>query len=345
MISGDIPMGAGLSSSSALVVATAEAVRIINELPVSARRLVSLCGEGEWFVGTRGGAADHAAIRLSRRGCVTRVGFFPFAIEGSARFLPHHDLIVCNSGVYAGKSAEAKDMFNAKVTAYHLGRVWFKMLRPDLAPRIQHLRDINSRTLGLSRGEFWRLLNQLPARVSRSKAQAVLAQAPAPERDVVERLFASHRAPAGGYEVRGVVLFGLSEIERAAKCLDLLKACDATELGHLMRVSHAGDRVSPSGKRVGTGGQPYCAPAEVPSDLAEVPGAYSCSLPAIDRIVDFALTLTGVEGAQLAGAGLGGCVMVLADKAHRAEVVHSMEEQGIKAHVFRPIAGAGALRI
>jgi N-acetylgalactosamine kinase len=140
-------------------------------------------------------------------------------------------------------------------------------------------------------------------------------------------------------------LFGLSEIERAAKCLDLLKACDATELGRLMRVSHAGDRVSPSGKRVGTGGQPYCAPAEVPSDLAEVPGAYSCSLPAIDRIVDFALTLTGVEGAQLAGAGLGGCVMVLADKAHRAEVVHSMEEQGIKAHVFRPIAGAGALRI
>ena len=88
MVSGDIPMGAGLSSSSALVVATAEAVRLFNRLPVSARRLVSLCGEGEWFVGTRGGAADHAAIKLSHRGCVTRVGFFPFRIEDSARFFP-----------------------------------------------------------------------------------------------------------------------------------------------------------------------------------------------------------------------------------------------------------------
>ncbi|HWQ92114.1 MAG TPA: galactokinase family protein, partial [Clostridia bacterium] len=51
MVSGDIPMGAGLSSSSALVVAAADAVRTFNQLPVSARRLVSLCGEGEWFVG------------------------------------------------------------------------------------------------------------------------------------------------------------------------------------------------------------------------------------------------------------------------------------------------------
>ena len=42
MVSGDIPMGAGLSSSSALVVATAEVVRVFNRLPVSARRLVSL---------------------------------------------------------------------------------------------------------------------------------------------------------------------------------------------------------------------------------------------------------------------------------------------------------------
>ena len=134
MVSGDIPMGAGLSSSSALVVATAEAVRVFNRLPVSARRLVSLCGEGEWFVGTRGGAADHAAIRLSHRGCVTRVGFFPFRIEDSARFFPGHDLVACNSGIYAGKSREARNTFNAKVTAYHIGRVWFKMLRPDLAP-------------------------------------------------------------------------------------------------------------------------------------------------------------------------------------------------------------------
>jgi len=79
-------MGAGLSSSSALVVATAEAVRVFNRLPVSARRLVSLCGEGEWFrrhPRRGGGPCGHPAL-ASR--CVTRVGFFPFQIEDSARF-------------------------------------------------------------------------------------------------------------------------------------------------------------------------------------------------------------------------------------------------------------------
>jgi len=162
MVSGDIPMGAGLSSSSALVVGAAEAVTAFNLLPVSGRRLVSLCGEGEWFVGTRGGAADHAAIKLSRRGYVTRVGFFPFRIEDSAKFPPGYNLVVCNSGVYAGKSKGARNTFNAKVTAYHIGRVWFKMLHPELAPKIGHLRDINAKHLGLSRAQFAHSLRQLP---------------------------------------------------------------------------------------------------------------------------------------------------------------------------------------
>ena len=244
MVSGDIPIGAGLSSSSALVVATAEAVRVFNHLPVSARRLVSLCGEGEWFVGTRGGAADHAAIRLSHRGCVTRVGFFPFHIEASARFFPGHDLVACNSGIYAGKSREARNTFNAKVTAYHIGRIWFKMLRPDLAHRIEHLRDINAEHLGLSGADFVRLLCQLPARITRTKVQAAFGQMAHAERDRLERMFLSHEAPADGYAVQGVVLFGLSEMARAQRCLGLLKRNDARGLGRLMNSSHDGDRVS-----------------------------------------------------------------------------------------------------
>ena len=244
MVSGDIPMGAGLSSSSALVVATAEAVRLFNRLPVSAQRLVSLCGEGEWFVGTRGGAADHAAIKLSRRGCVTRVGFFPFHIEDSAPFFPEHDLVACNSGVYAGKSRDARNTFNAKVTAYHIGRVWFKLLRPDLAARIEHLRDINPQHLGLSRSDFAQLLCQLPARITRTKVQAAFGQIAEADADRLERMFLSHEAPADGYAVRGVVLFGLSEMARAQRCLGLLKQNDARGLGQLMTISHDGDRVS-----------------------------------------------------------------------------------------------------
>ncbi len=353
MVGGDIPMGAGLSSSSALVVATAEAITAFNQLAVSARRLVSLCGEGEWFVGTRGGAADHAAIKLSRRGYVTRVGFFPFQIEDSAPFLPEHDLVVCNSGVYAGKSHQARNTFNEKVTAYHLGRIWAKMLRPDLAPRLQQLRDLNPEHLRMNRASFGQLLTQLPARLSRTKVQAAFAQMAAADRAQIERLLGSHDAPVNGYAVRDVVLFGLSEMARARRCLALLKAGQARELGRLMNISHDGDRVSRTALATKSQKKKTSAADRVlldwarkrgrQSSLTDLSGAYGCSLPAIDEMVDFALQLPGVEGAQLAGAGLGGCVMALVQRAHTTEVLQALGQQGIRAEVFRPIAGASSL--
>ena len=353
MVGGEIPMGAGLSSSSALVVATAEAVRLFNRLPVSARRLVSLCGEGEWFVGTRGGAADHAAIRLSHRGCVTRVGFFPFRIEDFARFFPSHDLVACNSGIYAGKSREARNTFNAKVTAYHIGRVWFKMLRPDLAPRIEHLRDVNAKRLALSSTELGQLLCRLPRRITRSKVQAAFGQMAEVERDRLERLFLSHEAPADGYAVRGVVLFGLAEMARAQRCLDLLKQDDARGLGRVMNTSHDGDRVSRetlgnTWRRISANSADgplaeWAQQRRRAPDIGELPGDYGCSLPALDRIADIARRQPGVEGAQLAGAGLGGCIMALVRKAHSNSLLKTLRDKGLQAEIFRPIAGACSL--
>ncbi|NIA20671.1 MAG: NTP transferase domain-containing protein [Anaerolineaceae bacterium] len=75
---GDIPMAAGLSSSSAIVVAAGEATIACNRLDVTASDFVDLCGEGEWYVGSRGGAGDHAAMKFGRRSQVSRIRFFPF---------------------------------------------------------------------------------------------------------------------------------------------------------------------------------------------------------------------------------------------------------------------------
>ena len=79
------------------------------------------------------------------------------------------------------------------------------------------------------------------------------------------------------------------------------------------------------------------------ADLAGFSGDYGCSLPEIDRIVDLAQRLPGVEGAQLAGAGLGGCVMALVQKPHTAGLLKALAEQGLHGEVFRPIAGACSL--
>jgi N-acetylgalactosamine kinase len=353
MVSGDIPMGAGLSSSSALVVATAEATASFNHLAVSARRLVSLCGEGEWFVGTRGGAADHAAIKLSRRGYVTRVGFFPFRVEASARFFRNHDLLVCNSGIYAGKSAKARHTFNAKVTAYHIGRIYFRLMRPDLAPKITHLRDISCENLGIDQATLYQLISQLPVHLTRQQVQAAFKQVAEEERNSVERLFATHDAPVDGYPVRQVVVFGLSEMARAQKCLELLSENDAGELGKLMSRSHDGDRVSRESspgrwkranqKRSENAGRELALPDGTAADLSSLSGAYGCSLPELDRIVDLCLKLPGVKGAQMAGAGLGGCVMALVETEHTDAVKKALAEQAVQAEVFKPIAGACSL--
>ena len=160
-----------------------------------------------------------------------------------------------------------------------------------------------------------------PARITRTKVQAAFGQMAEAERDRLERLFLSHEAPADGYAVRGVVLFGLSEMARAQRCLGLLKRNDARGLGRLMNISHDGDRVS---RETSRNTWRRCLPAAPMdrwrpgrskrghgADIAELSGDYGCSLPELDRIVDIARRQPGVEGAQLAGAGLGGCIMVL----------------------------------
>ena len=81
------------------------------------------------------------------------------------------------------------------------------------------------------------------------------------------------------------------------------------------------------------------------------PGAYACSLPDIDRMVDIALQSEGIVGAQLAGAGLGGCMMVLASKDAVNNLIAVLEKnyyspEGLKTSVLvcKPVAGAGFIK-
>ena len=64
---GNIPQGGGQSSSSAIVVGTALALAQLAGLPLDRRALAERCGEAEWYVGTRGGSGDHAAMLLGGR--------------------------------------------------------------------------------------------------------------------------------------------------------------------------------------------------------------------------------------------------------------------------------------
>jgi len=326
IVAGDIPIAAGLSSSSALVVAAAEAMVAVNQLDIFPSQLIDLCGEGEWFVGTRGGNADHAAIKLGQRSRVVQVTFFDFAVQDVVPFPREYVLAICDSGIKARKTNNARDQFNHRVACYHIGFKLIRKLFPQYAPLLHHLRDVNTRTLNIPLAWIYEILLRLPEQATRDELRAALPD----ESDNLESLFATHQSP-GLYPIRGVVLFGLAECERSRLFAGALQDRRISEIGRLMNVSHDGDRVA----RFTHNGvqQPYQAQTSndylldligdlksgepervIQAQLQWQPGSYRCSVAEVDRMVDIALRTEGVAGAQLAGAGLGGCMMVLIRK-------------------------------
>ncbi len=324
-LAGNIPIAAGLSSSSTIVVATLQSAIALNNFDLTSRQFIDLCGEGEWFVGSRGGAGDHAAIYLGQRGKIAQVGYLPFRVEKMIDSPADYQVVIANSHVKAAKSASARDEFNSRIASYNLGMALLRQRCPEIAGTVEHLRDIDPEKLGYPTSEVYRWLMRVPEKMTRTDFQVMLSKE---HQQLMESCFATH-AESVVYHPRGVLLFGIAEILRSRMCVELFEAGRVEEFGGLMKISHDGDRVS----RPGADGEYHRVESDLGDeyiqrllgDLASEspqrvlraqlfmqPGAYLCSTPEIDRMVDIACRTQGVAGAQIAGAGLGGCIMVLA---------------------------------
>lgn len=336
---GNVPMAAGLSSSSALVVAVAEAIAHINNMDISFEQFVELCGEGEWYVGTRGGSADHAAMKFAQIGKVVHMSFLPFRMIDNMPFPKDYLFVVCNSHVKAHKSMGAKDTYNHRFACYSIGRELFKSEFPEYASKIELLRDINVSNLGIDYPDLLRKLKKLPFHMTREE---VVARLP---REQSTEFLRSHVDMPEGYPIRSIVMYGLAECERGRQCAEFLRNGRIDEYSRLMNISHDGDRV------VSWDSNGNSVPAAVDysdmamdklisdaergvdtADLMYQPGAYSCSTPEIDRMVDIVRSDKNVLGAQILGAGLGGCILVLIPKD-----AYSQLEQRLIRDYYNPM--------
>ncbi len=113
VVGSDLPVAAGLSSSAALVVATALALLGANDVPFDRLELAELLAQGERYVGTAGGGMDQAISLGARPGHATRIDFAPLhlthvAIPGAWRF------VIASSLVRAEKSGPAQRAYNAR---------------------------------------------------------------------------------------------------------------------------------------------------------------------------------------------------------------------------------------
>ena len=310
MATGNIPAAAGLSSSSSIVVAVGEAVKSLNCLNLTRQRFIDLCGEGEWFVGSRGGAADHAAMICGAPGRITHLDFKPFRVGESVPFPKECAVVVVDSTEVAKKSEGSKDKFNAKVASYEFALMMLNKYFPT-----EDLKEFRDLAEIRPFSKVYKMLKTLPEAATRDEIRAKLSH----QKDKVEHIFSSHADP-GLYDIRGVALFGIAECCRSKKCMDFLKKGDFVEFGKMMKISHDGDRLCE--KNYGDKALEVLASKD--EDIANIPGDYGCSTPKIDALCDMLNAMDGVLGSSISGAGLGGCVLVLAEKEKAGAIVDEL---------------------
>ena len=163
------------------------------------------------------------------------------------------------------------------------------------------------------------------------------------------------------------MLYGLAECARGKIFANHIQNQEVDEIGKLMSLSHNGDRIctfSDDGTK-----SDYHSPISnsylldliddlesgepervIKAQLQYQPGSYRCSIAEIDFLVDMSLRVEGVVGAQLAGAGLGGCMMVLVRKSRVGALSRTLRQKYFRMFNKRltvlqcePVAGSGVL--
>jgi len=131
-LASNLPSAAGMSSSSALIVATFLALAEANDLPSSdtwrehlstPEALAEYLGciengqsfgalAGDRGIGTFGGSQDHTAILCCRPDRVSRYSFAPVTFEGDIAWPDTMALVVAVSGVRSRKSGPQREAYN-----------------------------------------------------------------------------------------------------------------------------------------------------------------------------------------------------------------------------------------
>jgi galactokinase len=112
-VHGDVPLAAGLSSSSATLVGALLGLLDVNQVAVPLNELQELAAEAERYVGVAGGGMDQAISLGGRAGHALRIDFNPVRMQPVA--MPAEwRFVISNTLVEAEKSGAARDAYNAR---------------------------------------------------------------------------------------------------------------------------------------------------------------------------------------------------------------------------------------
>jgi len=325
LVVGDIPAGAGLSSSSALVVANALAILAANQVEVARTELAELLPGAERYVGTLSGGMDQAVSLLAQEGMALRIDFFPLR----TRLVPlpkGYSILVCHSLVQAEKSGAAKRAYNLRVIECRLVcRALERVLGASLPrglPTMGELANVfPDRALSENLPSLMQVVPDRP--LSLVGVAAAIGMDP----EELRRSCEIPREVGDRFSLVTRARHVLTEADRVNQAELALGRGDVHSFARLMNASHASCRDN-----------------------------YAISCPQIEELVEHAKD-AGAIAARLTGAGFGGCtVNLVADESVRGFLQH-MDRTFYGKHLghgdaasnhrfaFHPQAGAGVVRL
>ncbi|MCP4644178.1 MAG: hypothetical protein GY851_27295 [bacterium] len=328
VIGSDIPRGAALSSSAALCVSLVHGLSTLAGNPIEGNRLIVAGRDAEWYTGSRCGLSDQAAMVLGGRDETVNVLLKPEGTSGLDTSSARHIPFPCDVGIVVANSLTERSLSGAEQVEYTRNRFAYSLaleiLRQEMAaqnhdapagPGALRLSDVSDEKLESMGGvqAIYKLLIQVPEEAS---IHALRKRYELPGLDAsYDQYFGNvpddMRPSTIG--LRGPLLYGLAESERARLFPDLLERGLFKRAGVLMTRGHDGDR------RIEDTGATYTyrtdddaieALMHRGTPLALCAGAYGASSAVLDMLVDAALE-AGALGASLTGAGIAGSVIAM----------------------------------
>ncbi|KAK9882323.1 hypothetical protein WA026_020441 [Henosepilachna vigintioctopunctata] len=276
---GNIPPSAGLSSSSALVSASALCTFYINGITPVKEDIADLCAKAERYIGTQGGGMDQAIAFLATDGCAKYIEFNP--LRATDIKLPEGAVFVIAHSL-AEKNKAASNDFNCRVVECRLAAQLLAKAKEVDWRNVKKLGDVHN-MLGVDLVEMIQLVKSLLHEESYKKAE-IAEILGISELEMEENSLTKNTEDVKTFKLRQRALHVFEEAERVrqfkAICEKTADVGTLRELGSLMYQSHESLR-----------------------DL------YEASHPQLDKIVDISRKFC--YGCRLTGAGWGGCTVAL----------------------------------
>lgn len=295
LVSSTLPQAAGVSSSSALVVASALAFVYLNKIELSKQKIAEICAKAEHFVGTAGGGMDQAASLLGKENSFLNMSFNPLRVEQIIA-PPGIQLVLFSSLIESEKSGKSRSEYNRRVLECKMGVDLFNIYSQKALSGNYH--EVNF--IGEIKPEKFKLttqneldglvnlfLNSIQEAYSIEEYTTLTGLS---EQELNKRYQAilkggdRFKEPLDGFKIKSRFKHVYSECRRVDQTIECLRKNSLNELGNLINQSH--------------------------NSLSQ---DYEVSTAEVDNLVKILLD-NGALGARIMGAGFGGMVLVYTTK-------------------------------